>query len=166
MPVPSHFSPLFKFFKRIKILFIYLYIYIQIQVLNLLFQFFMMNFITELIFQNQVNFMINFTIKIITCFCCMLFFPTNTAYQEVHFCKKTKTKQKKHFPKPIRWIFIFNWRIIVLHHCVGNCCTTTWISHKYTNIPSILSLPRPLYYPSRSSQSTRLGSLCYSATSL
>lgn len=85
LPVPSHFSPLFKFFKRIKILFIYLYIYIHIQVLNLFFLFFMMNFIIKPIFQNQVNFMIDFTIKIITCFCCMLFFPTKIAYQEVRF---------------------------------------------------------------------------------
>ena len=83
LPVPSHFST--QLFKIIKILFIYLYIYIQIQVLNLFFLFFMMNFIIKSIFQNQVNFMINFTIKIITCFCCMLFFPTKIAYQEVHF---------------------------------------------------------------------------------
>ena len=41
-----------------------------------------------------------------------------------------------------------------------------WISHNYTYIPSLSSLP-PLSpsHPSRSSQSTRLGSLCYTATS-
>ena len=40
------------------------------------------------------------------------------------------------------------------------------ISHKYTYIPSLLSLP-PLSpsHSSRSSQSTRLGSLCHTATS-
>ena len=40
------------------------------------------------------------------------------------------------------------------------------ISHKYTYIPSFLSLP-PLSpsHSSRSSQSTRLGSLCHTATS-
>ena len=40
------------------------------------------------------------------------------------------------------------------------------ISHKYTYIPSLLSLP-PLSpsHSSRSSQSTRLGSQCYTATS-
>ena len=40
------------------------------------------------------------------------------------------------------------------------------ISHNYTYIPCLLSLP-PLFpaYSSRSSQSTRLDSLCYTATS-
>ena len=35
----------------------------------------------------------------------------------------------------------FNWRIIALQCCLGFCHTTTWISHKYTCLPSLLSLP-------------------------
>ena len=37
--------------------------------------------------------------------------------------------------------FIFNWRIIALHSCVGFCHTTMWISHKYTYVPSLLIIP-------------------------
>ena len=60
----------------------------------------------------------------------------------------------------------FNWRKIALQCCVGFCHTTTWISHNYTDITSLLSLP-PLLpsHPTRSSQSSRLGSLCYIVTS-
>ena len=39
---------------------------------------------------------------------------------------------------------IFNWRIIVLQSCVSFCHTPTWISHKYTHVPSswiVLPLP-------------------------
>ena len=35
--------------------------------------------------------------------------------------------------------FIFNWRLIALQ-CVGFCCTTAWISHKYTHIPFIKTI--------------------------
>ena len=50
-----------------------------------------------------------------------------------------------------------------LQCCVGIYHTTMQISRNYTYITSLLSLP-PLPDP-RSSQSTRLGSLCYIATS-
>ena len=50
--------------------------------------------------------------------------------------------------------------------CVGFCHITTPISHNHTYIPFLLNLPPlPSSPPSRASQSTRLGSLCYIATS-
>ena len=38
-------------------------------------------------------------------------------------------------------LFIFNWRIIALKYHVGFYHTSTSISHRYTNIPSLLNLP-------------------------
>ena len=37
------------------------------------------------------------------------------------------------------YIFLFYWGIIALPYCVGFCHTSTWISHKFTYIPSLLS---------------------------
>ena len=37
--------------------------------------------------------------------------------------------------------FIFYWRIIALHNFTVFCQTSTWISHRYTYIPSLLKLP-------------------------
>ena len=37
--------------------------------------------------------------------------------------------------------FIFNWRIIALQYRVGFCQTSTWISHRYTYVSSLLNLP-------------------------
>ena len=52
-------------------------------------------------------------------------------------------------------LIFFNWRIIALQYCVGSCHTPTWISHRYTYVPSLLNLPPPsLSHPSRLSQST------------
>ena len=35
--------------------------------------------------------------------------------------------------------FFFNWRIIALQYCIVFCHTITWISHRYTNVPSLLN---------------------------
>ena len=55
---------------------------------------------------------------------------------------------------------------IALQCCVGFCHTTMQLTHNYTYTTSLLNLPPfPSPYPSRSSQSTRLGSLCLKTTS-
>ena len=40
-------------------------------------------------------------------------------------------------------LFIFNWKIIALQHCDGLCDTSTWITHRYTHVPSRLKPPSP-----------------------
>ena len=63
-------------------------------------------------------------------------------------------------------LFIFVVLLFIFLQCCVGLCHTTWISHNHTYIPSLLSLPPiPSSYLSRSSQSARLGSLCYIATS-
>ena len=61
----------------------------------------------------------------------------------------------------------YTWRIIALQCYIGFCHTTTWISHKYTYVPSLLNLPPSTMpsYPSRLLQRSVLSSLCYTATS-
>ena len=59
-------------------------------------------------------------------------------------------------------LFTFiNWRIIALQCYIGFYHTKMWISLKCAYIPSILTLPPH----SRSSQSPRLSSVCYTAAS-
>ena len=36
---------------------------------------------------------------------------------------------------------IFNWDIITLQYCDGFCHTSTWLSHRYTHVSSLLNLP-------------------------
>ena len=69
------------------------------------------------------------------------------------------------FLQNLEWLFkfIFNW-IIALQCCISFCHTAPWISHEYTYVPSLL--PSPPSHPCRLSQSTRLSSLCYIATSV
>ena len=60
----------------------------------------------------------------------------------------------------------FNWRITVLQYRVGLCHASTWISHRYTHVPSLLNRP-----PSSHLHPTPLGchtvqglsSLCHTA---
>ena len=48
--------------------------------------------------------------------------------------------------------FVFNWKIFALQRCAGFCHMSTWISHRYTYVPSLLNLPLtshpipPLYF--------------------
>ena len=62
-------------------------------------------------------------------------------------------------------LFTFNWRI-ALQCCIGFCHTSTWISHKYTYVPSLLilwsSFPLPTpSHPSRLYRAPDLSSLWY-----
>ena len=66
----------------------------------------------------------------------------------------------------ILFIIIFKWRMITLWCCVGFCHISTWISHRYTLFPPFwTSLPSPIYPIPLDCQSTRMSSLCYTATS-
>ena len=38
------------------------------------------------------------------------------------------------------YMYFFNWGIAALQYCVGFCHTSTWISHRYTYVPSLLNL--------------------------
>ena len=62
-------------------------------------------------------------------------------------------------------LIIFNWRTIALQHCAGFCHTSTWISHRYTYVPSLLNLPPTSQpsHPSRLPQSPELSSLRHTA---
>ena len=58
---------------------------------------------------------------------------------------------------PLKKLFVVNWRLIALKHCVGFCHISLWISHRYTYVPLLLNLPSTSHpiLPSRLSQSTR-----------
>ena len=58
--------------------------------------------------------------------------------------EKYKTQSKSHIVCTVftflMYLF-FYWRIIALQNFVVFCQTSTWISHRYTYIPSLLNLP-------------------------
>ena len=60
-----------------------------------------------------------------------------------------------------------NWKIIALWCYAGFCHTSTWISHRYTYVPSLLNLlpTSTPSHPSMLSQSTGLCSLCHTENS-
>ena len=62
--------------------------------------------------------------------------------------------RKRKIYSTIRILFFFNWRIIALKHGISFCHTQTWISHRYTYIPSLLKTPSHLspFHSSRLSQ--------------
>ena len=73
------------------------------------------------------------------------------------YCKGFSISVLLHLKK----LFIFNWRIIALQYCVGFCHISTWISHRYRYVRSLLNLPHTPSHPSWWSQSPSLSSLSH-----
>ena len=62
-------------------------------------------------------------------------------YTYLHPGKMVQLLWKQFGSFPFLNVFTFNWRIIALQYCAGFCHTSTCISHRYTYVPSLLSLP-------------------------
>ena len=89
----------------------------------------------------------------------------------LHFTLRTPWNLQ-HPEQVVLWAFYlllvyFNWKIIALQGCAGFCRTSTQISHNYTYVHSLLSLPSTptTITPSRSSQGMELSYLCNTAAS-
>ena len=100
----------------------------------------------------------------------------NSRKCNVEPCQPRFSREIENGTKGIQ-VEIFYWSIIApviggthniaLQSYVSFCCATKRSSHTYAPAPSLLSLPSTLpSRASRSSQSTRLSSLCYTAGSL
>ena len=63
------------------------------------------------------------------------------------------------------FLCFLNWRIMALQFCVGFCHTSTWVSHRYTYVASLLNPPASPSHPPRLPQSTRLSLLPHIANS-
>ena len=46
-----------------------------------------------------------------------------------------------YFFRALCFLFIFNWRIVILQCCFGFCHMSTWISHRHTYVSSLWDLP-------------------------
>ena len=65
------------------------------------------------------------------------------------------------------FFFNFYWKRIALQYCAGFCHTSSWVSHRYIYVSSLLKhpwSPSPPH-PSRLSQNPGLSSLCHTADS-
>ena len=82
--------------------------------------------------------------------------PKLNTHQAVPSLKQDPYRQNPTCPQGFFFfnLFIFNWRIIDVQYCVGFYHTSTWISHEYIHVPSVLNVvpkSHPIL-PPRSSQ--------------
>jgi len=70
----------------------------------------------------------------------VLIIPSISTY---HFCFRYP---HSFFYKFLNFYLFFNWRIIALQNFVVFCQTSSWISHRYTCMLSLLNLP-PIFLP-------------------
>ena len=100
-------------------------------------------------------------------FCLFFFFHWVVCLLTSELCNYSLYSKCKFFPKVYVWwlfpaslwfafleqeaflpqnLFIFNQRKIASQYCVGLPYTSTWVSHRYTRIPSLFNLP-PTSHP-------------------
>ena len=63
-----------------------------------------------------------------------------TLHWETKHLKKEKLRGRKR-TEFLKKLFMFYWKIIALQNFAVLCQTSTWISHRYTYVPSLLNLP-------------------------
>ena len=67
-------------------------------------------------------------------------------------------------PQTLLFSLNANTKMIALQCCVDFCHTSSWVSHRFTHVLSLLPPATPSH-PSRLSQNTGLNSLCHTANS-